>query len=552
MLSHLRISNFALIDELDLDWKAGFTTITGETGAGKSIMLGALNHLLGQRADLKALKNPERKCIIEGTFRLEEANFSQLFEELGLDFETESIIRREILPSGKSRAFVNDSPVRLDTLNQLSQHLIDIHSQHDTLLLNDPIFQLDLIDRFGEHQEALHTYKEAYRSWRKILKDIQQVEEEMRAEGGDLDYLEFLLQELIDAKLVPGEASEIEERLARMEHSGKIQDSLSSIAELSDAQPMGLSDMLQRMRQELGSIASFDEKLEEFNRRTESLLIEFLDLRQELENYQADSQYDPREKEQLDERLSQLIHLQRKHQVEGSEALIEKRDSIDAQMVAASDRDFKLKELRKAADSMKVQLEQAAEHLHQYREKLIEPLERALMKILSELNMPEARFRIELSPKEQLDISGADQVHFLFSANPGQALQTLQKVASGGELSRVMLALKSLLAQSRSLPTIIFDEIDTGVSGETALKIGAILKEMGTHMQVISITHLAQIAAYGARQYLVKKSSTADSTKSEIYELDEAARLNEIARILGGNVPSEAALANARELIQLQ
>lgn len=552
MLGHLRISNFALIDELDLDWKSGFTTITGETGAGKSIMLGALNHLLGQRADLKALKNPERKCIIEGTFNLDRQSFKSLFESLDLDFEEDSIIRREILPSGKSRAFVNDSPVRLDTLQQLSQHLIDIHSQHDTLLLNDPLFQLDLIDSFGEHQEALASYKEAYRSWKSVLQNIERVEEQMRAEGGDLDYLEFLLQELIDAKLVPGEATEIEERLARMEHSGKIQDSLNTISSLSDGQPMGLSDMLQRVKQELGSIAGLDDKLEEFNRRSESLLIEFLDLKQEIENYQSDSQYDPREKEQLDERLSQLIHLQRKHQVEGSEGLIEKRDAIDAQMVEASDRDFKLKELRQAADTMKTQLEQAAENLHLYRIKLVAPLEKALLKILAELNMPEARFNIEIKPKEHLDLSGKDQVHFMFSANPGQSMQTLQKVASGGELSRVMLALKSLLAQSRSLPTIIFDEIDTGVSGETALKIGAILKDMGKHMQVISITHLAQIAAYGARQYLVKKSSTADSTKSEIYELDADARLNEIARILGGNVPSEAALANARELIQLQ
>lgn len=552
MLSHLRISNFALIDELDLQWKPGLTTITGETGAGKSIMLGALNHLLGQRADLKALKNQDQKCIIEGTFQLDPTLFRKLFEQLDLDFEGESIIRREILPSGKSRAFINDSPVRLDTLQRLSQHLIDIHSQHDTLLLNDPLFQLDLIDSFGEHQEALGTYKEAYHSWRLILKDIIDLEEEMRLEGGDLDYLEFLLQELIDAKLVPKEEEEIEEQLSKMEFSEKIQESLNTIAALSDTQPMGLADMLQRMKQELGTIAGFDEKLESLNDRSNSLLIEFLDLKQELENYQSDSQYDAREKERLDERLSQLIHLQRKHQVQSSEELIEKRDSLDDQMVHASDRDLKLQELRQSAENMEAQLEKAAQNLHLYRTHLIEPLEGALLKILAELNMAEARFNIRLNSKSSFDLSGKDQVQFLFSANPGQAMQSLQKVASGGELSRVMLALKALLAKSRSLPTIIFDEIDTGVSGETALKIGKILKDMGLHMQVISITHLAQIAAYGSRQYLVKKSSTADNTRSEIYELNEEARLNEIARILGGNIPSEAALANARELIQLK
>jgi len=550
MLSHLRISNFALIEELDLDWHSGFTTITGETGAGKSIMLGALNHLLGQRADLKALKNPDQKCIIEGSFKLKSEQFKALFERLDLDFELESIIRREILPSGKSRAFVNDSPVRLDALQALSQHLIDIHSQHDTLLLNDVGFQLKLIDSFGDHQPVLNDYQDKYRAWKNCQKQIARLEEEMREEGGDLDYLEFLHQELVEAKLIPGEAADIEERLDLLENSGKIEEALSRVQELSDASPLGVNEMLAQIRQEMKSIASFDEKLQSFSERAESLLIEFNDLRQEIENFGADSNFDPQEKERLDERLSALIHLQRKHQVEDIEALIAKRDEIDAKMNAAFDRDLALKKQKEESEALYKSLLAASESLHQARVALKPKLEEAVLSLLKELNMADAAFNIAFQKREQFDAMGNDQVVFQFSANRGQSLQTLQKVASGGELSRVMLALKGILARSKSLPTIIFDEIDTGVSGETALKIGAILKEMGGFMQVISISHLAQIAAKGKRQYLVKKQSSENSTRSEIFELNEEDRLKEIARLLGGDKVSDAALANARELIQ--
>lgn len=549
MLSHLRISNFALIEELDLDWHSGFTTITGETGAGKSIMLGALNHLLGQRADLKALKNPDQKCIIEGSFRLKSEQFKELFEQLDLDFEQESIIRREILPSGKSRAFVNDSPVRLDALQALSQHLIDIHSQHDTLLLNDIGFQLKLIDSFGDHQSVLADYQDKYQAWKKCQKQIANLEEEMREEGGDLDYLEFLHQELVDAKLIPGEAAEIEERLDLLEHSGKIEEALSSVQELSDGSPLGITEMLGQIRQELKGIASFDEKLQSFSERAKSLVIEFNDLRQEIENFSADSNFDPLEKERLNDRFSLLIHLQRKHQVENIEGLIAKRDEIDAKMNAAFDRDLALKKLKEQSENLHQSLIEASEVLHQERISLKPKLEEAVLNLLKDLNMPDAAFNIEFQKRAQFDAMGNDQVLFQFSANRGQSLNSLQKVASGGELSRVMLALKAILARSKSLPTIIFDEIDTGVSGETALKIGTILKEMGNFMQVISISHLAQIAAKGKRQYLVKKQSSENSTRSEIFELNEEDRLNEIARLLGGDKVSDAALANARELI---
>ncbi|MCR9154045.1 MAG: DNA repair protein RecN [Bacteroidetes bacterium] len=550
MLSHLRISNFALIEELDLNWHEGFTTITGETGAGKSIMLGALNHLLGKRADLKALKNPDLKCVIEGSFSLSPQPFQALFEDLDLDFEQETIIRREILPSGKSRAFVNDSPVRLDSLQELGMHLIDIHSQHDTLLLNDATFQLKLIDSFGEHQEHLTEYQKLYKQWTQLQKDIEGLKDEMREEGGDQDYLAFLHQELVDAKLIPGEAEELEAKLDLMEQSGKLNAALSRIQEISDSPAQGLSALLGELKLELQGISKLADSLGEFHQRAESLWIEFNDLRQEIETFSADSSFNPAEKENLDDRLSQLIHLQRKHQCLDAEELIAKRDGLEARILAAEAREENLAKAEKEAQALHLKLSDQAEQLHQIRKELKAELELQILHLLKELNMADALFTIAIEPKSDFDRMGKDQVQFLFSANPGQAPRSLQKVASGGELSRVMLALKSILARSKGLPTIIFDEIDTGVSGETALKIGAILRNMGQHMQVISISHLAQIAAGGQQQYLVKKHSSENSTRSEIFQLNQEQRLKEIARLLGGDQISEAALANARELIQ--
>lgn len=550
MLQHLKISNFALIEKLDLAWSAGFTTITGETGAGKSIMLGALNHLLGQRADLKALKDPEQKCVIEGVFKLKKSSYQAIFDELELDFEEETIIRREILPSGKSRAFVNDSPVRLESLNQLTQHLIDIHSQHDTLLLNNSDFQLDLIDSFGKHQNLLADYQKEFKAWKQAIKRQKDLEEESRQEGGDLDYLEFLHQELVDAKLVAAEQEEIETRLDALEHSGKIEEALSNVAALNQGDSAGLGDMLRQMLQELKSVAGFDARLQQFKERAEALLIEYEDLRQETEAYAADSSFDPQEKEKLDQRLSHLIHLQRKHQVESLEELIAKRDQLDAKMQKAADREIELNRLKEQVQNLEGKVKDYAADLHQARQALKTGLEEQILYILKDLNLGEAAFEIQIVAGENCESRGKDHLQFLFSANPGQAKMPLQKVASGGELSRVMLALKALLAQSQNLPTIIFDEVDTGVSGETALKIGRILKEMGKSMQVISITHLAQIAAQGEQHYLVRKQSDATNTRTSLEILNSEARLNEVARLLGGDKPSAAALANALELIE--
>jgi len=550
MLVHLKVSNFALIEVLELSWHSGFTTITGETGAGKSIMLGALNHLLGQRADLKALKDDSQKCVIEGTFRLAAGQYASLFESLELDFEEESILRREILPSGKSRAFVNDSPVRLEQMQKLSNHLIDIHSQHDTLLLNDTAFQLELIDSFGQHQELIQDYQASYKEWKASSRRLKDLKDLSAQEGGDLDYLEFLYQELADAKLIPSEQEDIEQKLEVLEHKGKIESALSSIETLSQASSPGLDEMLRIVNSELKSVRHLNSQLEEFANRSEALLIEFEDLRQEIESYASNSQFDPLEKEKLDARLSQLIHLQRKHQVEDVNGLITKRDSLDERMSAAADREQAIKMEGEALESFHEEMVSKAKLLHEARKSLIPNLVGSIKQLLSELNMSNASFEIQLSSNTHYELRGNDQVSFLFSANPGQSPKPLNKVASGGELSRVMLSLKAILAKSRSLPTIIFDEIDTGVSGQTALKIGDILKEMGQYMQVISITHLAQIASKGIQHYLVKKESSADDTKTEIQVLSPSQRLEEVARLLGGDAPSDAALANARELIE--
>lgn len=549
MLRHLKVSNFALIEHLDLNWMEGFTTITGETGAGKSIMLGALNHLLGQRADLKALKDTNKKCVIEGTFHLEPSRYADLFANLELDFDKETIIRREILPSGKSRAFVNDSPTRLESLSNLTKHLIDIHSQHDTLLLNDSNYQLELIDSFGNHQMELREFQESYLAWKEIQKALDELEEVNVREGGDLDYLEFLLQELIDAKLVPGEFEEIESKLETLEHSGKIESALNVIEELSNSQPQGLGDMLRQLQLELKSVANLNKDLTAFSERAQSLFIEYEDLRQEMASYASEGQFDPQEKERLDQRISELIHLQRKHKLDQANDLIKMRDELDSKIQDAADRDIKIQHLREELKTHEQIVTQKAQILTDRRLEVKPKLEKSLYKLFSDLNLSAAQFEIRFRILDQASEKGKDQIEFMFSANPGQAKMPLQKVASGGELSRVMLSLKALLAKSKNLPTIIFDEIDTGVSGETALKIGRILKDMGNYMQVISITHLAQIASKGQQHYLVEKFTKGDSTQSRIVPLDENNRLHEVARLLGGDNPSDAAIANARELI---
>jgi DNA repair protein RecN (Recombination protein N) len=549
MLKKLSVDNFALIDNLQLDFPKGFSVITGETGAGKSILLGALGHLLGDRADLKALRDPAKKCIIEGVFLLDSKKFLLPFKEHDLDFEEESIIRREIQPSGKSRAFINDTPVRLDVLTKITERLIDVHSQHDTLLLNNTGFQLELIDSFALNTKQGDVYQKHYLKHVELLKSLKLLEAEQREEGGDADYRQFLFEELESAQLIPGEQEDIEGKLAKLEHVGSIESAVSEALKLAQSEPFGISESLKQSRNQIKAVARFDKGLASLAERLSSLSIEFEDIRAELEQIGEDSTFNPQEKESLDLRLSQLMGLQKKHLVASNEELIAKKLEIEESIVEAINRDDKLTDLRQQVEAVLLQLLEAATVLRNSRQAVLAKLQSSLEKILSGLNMADAQFIIEISESANFTPSGKDDIRFLFSANLGQKPALLNKIASGGELSRVMLALKAILSRTKSLPTIIFDEIDTGVSGATARKIADILADMGKDMQVISISHLAQIAAKGESHFKVWKENLAGKTQTRIQELSADQRLKEIARLLSGEEITEAALANARQLI---
>lgn len=551
MLALLSVKNYALIERLELELSPGFSVITGETGAGKSIMLGALGQLLGKRADLKALRDPERKCIIEGHFLLDAENFAPFFESLDLDFESPCIIRREISPSGKARAFVNDSPVRLDSLALLAERLIDVHSQHQNLLLNDAHFQLDLLDNFAQNQSERENYQKAWRAFRAWQREGEELRAEQQSQGGDRDYLQFLFDELESAQLQAGEQAEIETQLERAENAGQIAESLAEALQKLEGQPEqeGALAALQSARQALASISRFNPIYANMEERLQSSLIELEDLRAEIEAQSSDLEFEPKEKERLDARLSLLLNLQKKHQVESCQALLERQAEIEQQLLAQEALIQKLADWQLNEKKYQEKLDQSAKALSKSRKKPLAALEQAIVRLLHKLNMAQARFAIALESTAELGPKGQDQIQFMFSANPGQNLASISKVASGGELSRVMLALKAIMAQTKSLPTIILDEIDTGVSGETARRLGEIMREMGQHMQVITITHLPQIASLGTRHFKVHKHSSANETTTELSLLQEDQRIQEIARLLSGDSPSAAALENARSLI---
>lgn len=549
MLTHLSVKNFALIDSLDLDLHQGFSTITGETGAGKSIILGALSHILGRRADLKSLRDNSRKCVIEGTFQLNPARFKPFFEREDLDFENPTIIRREITPSGKSRAFINDTPVNLDILNSLAVHLIDVHSQHQNLLLTNREFQLDLLDSFAGNSKELGGYQVEHKAYRSLLKEKERLFQLADSEVGDADYLQFLFEELEAAQLQPSEQEDLERELELIENSGEIQSRLSESLQLIDADEAGVRSYLQRMHGNLMAIKNYDPDFESLTQRLESLRIELDDIRLELEQKAGDTQFDPAEQQRMDQRLSQLISLQKKHHVDSVEALIEKKMGLEQRINDISSLEHKQEKIEAELAAQSEKLASAANILSESRKQVIPKLEKEINIVLQQLNMPHAHFSIKLVNTEQYSESGTDNVNYLFTANKGRSPELLSKVASGGEISRVMLALKAKMAQTKSLPTIIFDEIDTGVSGETAGKIGNILAGMGKLMQVISITHLPQIASLGAHHYKVHKESDEEVTRTTIIPLDENQRVEELARLLSGDKVSEAALANAKTLL---
>ncbi len=549
MLTHLSIQNYALINQLSIDFTKGLSIITGETGAGKSILLGALGMVMGNRADLSSLKDTEKKCVIEAQFSLEGHDLQELFVELDVDYEIETIIRREILPSGKSRAFVNDSPVNLSVLSALKSKLIDIHSQHQTLQLSDESFQFSVIDALAKNQAKIASYKRGVRAYNKLKKELKLLQEETEKSKEQYEYNLHLFNELEEAKLQAGEQEVLEEKLDKLNNIEEIKLNLSEALGVSINEEIGIQTLLHSLENKLQKISSYSKQYEELANRVTSVKIELDDVVTELESANEEVEFNPNEIEELNDRLQLIYNLQKKHSVATITELQEIHESLAEKVAQVEDAGGLIGKKEAEIKEVAQKLDEVANMITTSRNKVIPKLKKELEYLLSELGMPNARFTIELQASEEYLSNGKDNLEFLFSANKGGNFGELKKVASGGELSRIMLSIKKILSENIQLPTIIFDEIDTGVSGEVSNKIAKIMQDMGVNMQVITITHLPQIASKGVQHYKVFKGEEAGVTTSNLKLLSEEERIREIAEMLSGKDVSESALTHAKELL---
>lgn len=552
MLRKLIIKNFAIIDELELELHDGFNIMTGETGAGKSIILGALGLLLGQRFDSKNLKNKLSKCIIEGQFELNGFDLEDFFNEQDLDFDNACIIRREISVDGKSRAFINDTPVTIQILKLLGDQLVDIHSQHETLALNTSTYQLHVIDSVCNHKDLLVKYQQKYATYQKIAKEIEQIEEEQNVAIKEQDYIKFQFEELNQANLQPDEQQHLEQEQSLLTHAEEIQQKLSFIDAILQSDDHSLIDQLKLIAQHLQSLEKINPSISNISERVKSLLIEVKDISSEIDTIAGNTQVNPAQLQMVQERLDLLFRLQHKHRVDTISALLSIQEELDKKLQSFDSQEERLKQKRKECDVLLSELRQLAKQLSINRKKVFPIVIKEISTNLKELGIPNATIEIEhLVSEDKLAKDGFDEIRILFSANKGQKPENISKVASGGELSRVMLCIKSLLAKKEKLPTIIFDEIDTGVSGEVAIKMGEIMKNLANTIQVVSITHLPQIAGLGEHHYFVYKDHSAEETSTKIKKLDLNDRIVEIAKMLSGDNPSAGAMENAKELLKL-
>ncbi len=550
MLAKLFVQNYALIKELELEFENGLTIITGETGAGKSILLGALSLILGSRADTSVLLDKNQKCVVEGTFRIEEYELNEFFISNELDYEPATIIRREINPAGKSRAFLNDTPVTLNLLKEFGDRLIDIHSQHQTLMLNDNSFQMNVIDSFAGTVKLRNTFRVAYSKFLALKREYSGAKELADKNKSDLEYYRFQYNQLEEAGLKAGEAEELEAEQELLSHAGEIKLALSGASLLFSENETSVLSMLREAKIMLGRIKSFLPEIEELLTRTESSLIELDDLAAEIGKLSISIEADPLRLSRVNERLDIIYSLIQKHRVSNLEELIIRKDEIFNFIKSVISSDERLAELETIMENEISNLKVLSREISEMRTAVIPEVESKITELLKQLGMPNAKFRIALGQSEEFTASGIDHADFLFSANKQVAPENLAKVASGGELSRVMLSLKSLLTRNNSLPTIIFDEIDSGVSGEVADKVGQILAGMGKYMQVVNITHLPQVASIGTRHYHVYKDDTDSSTFTRVKLLSPEERILEVARLLSGSEVTETAMKNARELLK--
>lgn len=552
MLSHLHIENYALIRQSDIDFDGGFVAITGETGAGKSIMLGALSLLLGQRADAKTLLDPGRKCIVEALFDAGNLQLQQLFDDNDVDYsDSNIIIRREVLPNGKSRAFVNDTPVSVAFLKQLGARLIDIHSQHATLLLGDSGFQTSLLDSLSGDSTLLADYRKAYNDYTNLKQQLEQLTAADQQARKDYDYNRFLFDELEQAHLVDGEQEELEQEASLLANAETIKETLVQVVTLCDGEDDAALQRLNVCKSQLSRIGGCHSEIDSLGTRLDSALIELRDITASLESLNDTINYSPERQQAVDERLDIIYRLQKKHGVNTISQLLDIQSSLDGMLGQAGDMDRRIHEVMEAVDKAFIKVQRKAHSLTEARKAAAKQLEKLIQPLFGDLGMADAKLKAVVESSASYGPSGNDSIILLFNANKGGRLNELSKAASGGEMSRLMLAVKSLTARAALLPTVIFDEIDSGISGDISVKVGRIMQRMSQTMQVIAITHLPQIAARASQHYKVYKDTDDKATTSNIRLLDTDSRRRELAVMLSADPPTAAALQTASELMEM-
>ena len=550
MLKQLHISNYALIDELSVGFETGFNVITGETGAGKSILLGALGFALGDRADTGVLYDKDKKCVVEAQFELEDENLKPLFEENDLDFETECIFRRELNPQKKSRAFINDTPVALQTMKEIGSQLVDIHSQHDSLLLTDADFQLKLLDEIAQNGELLAEYQTEYSHYNTLKRKLNELKEMATKNTAENDYLKFQLDELDKADLKEGEYADIEQTLSVMENAEEIKTLLVTANGLMDDSENAILGQVNALTSTLQKMKHLLPDTEELAERVENLKVELKDIAYDLRRKEDETQFDEGQLQSLQERYDLLSRLMMKHRVGSFEELIALRDSLKEKVNAFENIDEAIAQAEKELKASEKQLSSLAKALHDKRCQAAVAFGEKVMVLVRQLAMPFAQFQVSVERQESFGSKGSDEIRFLFSANKGIDPDDIRRVASGGELSRLMLSIKSAVSSYNYIPTLIFDEIDTGVSGEVAAKIGGIMRQMGNALQLISITHLPQVASQAEHHYFIYKDNEGERTQSHIRLLDSKERIQEIAKMLSNDQVTPEAIKAAEVLLK--
>jgi len=552
LLTKLSIQNYALIEDVNVSFTNGLTTITGETGAGKSILLGGLGLILGNRSDTNTLMNANKKCVIEGEFEVSKYNLQAFFKQHDIDYDSHSVIRRELLPGGKSRAFVNDTPVRLEILTDLQTLLIDVHSQHQTLQLTEQTFQFNVIDALSDCNDMVSIFKKKKVEFEQKTSELDTFKEQLQKEKEQADYHYHLFRELELIQLKKGEFEELSIEQERLSHIELIQLNLNESYSLLSEEEVGINSKLYQIKNNLAKIKSYSKTYESFFQRFETVYIELLDLDRELSQIVEKEQYSPDDLEHINSRLLQYHQLMQKHRVQTEEQLLEIFNELSEKVKRISNSDENLKKMKEVLETLQINLSEIGHQIYEKRKKVLPTFEHEISYILHQLGMNEAVFKVQLEIAEKFNTHGINTMQWLFSANKGNNPGLVHKVASGGELSRIMLAIKSALAKKAKLPTIIFDEIDSGISGEIAVKMSEIMREMSREMQVICITHLPQIAAKGEIQLKVFKETLMDKTLTQIKKLTDNERLQEIAEMLGGKQLTETALKHAAELLQFK